>query len=228
MCICNNNSNADEAGFCKRKIEVVSVNPTVYGSELTGVGATDNNLFTWNSVATNDGQNSTVSGSGSTFPIDKNKDLSTKQFGTSIGNTDTSSASPKDETKGSKKDVEKKDTDKKDDKSGKANYVPGGQSGKAGGVSSNSSTSGYSFEQIGMPIFFDQATEDNTRVNMYTPSYTTANITNCSSVIGSNQWKCECVLNRRTNFYKTEAACRQQCPNFCGTGGGGTEFKPGK
>ena len=65
MCICNNNSNADEAGFCKREIEVVSVNPTVAGSELTGVVATNNNLFTWNPVATNDEQDNTGSQSGS-------------------------------------------------------------------------------------------------------------------------------------------------------------------
>ena len=76
ICICSDQKPSNDNGSCTR-IEVVSVQSSVAGSELTGVVAPNNNLLTWNPVATNDGQNSTVSGSGSTFLVDNNENLST-------------------------------------------------------------------------------------------------------------------------------------------------------
>ena len=71
ICICSDQKPSNDNGSCTR-IEVVSVQPNVVGSELTGVISTNNNLYTWNPVTTNDGENSTVSGSGSTTPTDNN------------------------------------------------------------------------------------------------------------------------------------------------------------
>ena len=68
ICMCSDQKPSSDKGSCKR-IEVVSVQPNVVGSELTGVISTNNNLYTWNPVTTNDGENSTVSGSGSTPPL---------------------------------------------------------------------------------------------------------------------------------------------------------------
>ncbi len=74
ICVCSDQKPSRDKGSCIR-VEVIAVQPNIAGSELTGVISPNNNSYTWNPVATNDGQNSVVSGSGSTPPIDNNKNV---------------------------------------------------------------------------------------------------------------------------------------------------------
>lgn len=84
-CICPDNSSLNEGGFCKKQMEVVSVNPNIAGQELKGVDA--NNLYTWNSGSTNGRQDSTL-------PNQQNNNSSIGKTGTSATSNGDKTAKP--------------------------------------------------------------------------------------------------------------------------------------